>query len=168
MLCCSCAGVCMGVRSIPTCPGSSTARMTRNQSAPIAAWRVPIGGTRLYPLIPRWVTQITTWSILGLYYFGYFQKRLTYLQTGRFSVNLYSIIRHKTSRLPWIMPPMYIFRSHNGYVAVIRIIFLHYLWNCDPTLDRYTWWCSSIYFLVFLRVLAIFLFHYESKRFSKT
>ena len=33
-------------------------------------------------------------SILGLYYFGYFQKRLTYLQTGQVLDVLHSIVSH--------------------------------------------------------------------------
>ena len=73
--------------------------------------------------------------------------------------NLYSIIRH-IFQLTWIMPPMNLCLGH--------VMAMLYWYAYIPSLSLKMWpnmFDVHQFFLMFLRVLAIFLFHYESKRF---
>ena len=90
---------------------------------------------------------------LGLYHFGYFQKRLTYLQ-NRSVFSLIQIIMltyfsYKTSRMTWI------FRSRNGYVVLIRIFsFIIFENLTQHQREIYRFGDVRQFFLMFLRVFS--------------
>ena len=130
----------------------------------------------IWQVVRWWHHQLThlhihiDWSRNVLWKFAKLQSVITSLFFNRFSSGFHCYVwkfllfsSEIKLNLLWSFS---LIRSHNGYVVLIRIHIPSLSFKMWPNIYR----LGDVHqvFLKFLRVLAIFLFHYESKRFSKT